>query len=106
MGHFRLLPEARADLEEIRDFIAQENPDAADRVVDTILDAAAALAHMPNIGHRRPDLTTGVFRFRRVHSYLIVYAPSESPVLVVAILHGSREPDTLAAILDSRDQTE
>jgi plasmid stabilization system protein ParE len=29
---YGLHPEAFADLDEIRDFIAQENPDAADRV--------------------------------------------------------------------------
>jgi plasmid stabilization system protein ParE len=33
---YALHPEAFADLDEIRDFIAQENPDAADRVMAEI----------------------------------------------------------------------
>jgi len=32
-GGFALHPEALADLDDIRDYIAHENPDAADRVM-------------------------------------------------------------------------
>ena len=102
MSDYTLLPEALADLEEIREYIAEDSPDAADCVVDEILDAAAALAPMPHMGHRRPDLTSGPFRFWTVRSYLVVYAPEESPLLVVAVLHGSRDPHMLGVILSER----
>ena len=37
-------PEARADLNEIWAYIAQDNPDAADRVIDNIEAALEALS--------------------------------------------------------------
>lgn len=59
---------------------------------------------MPNMGRRRTDLTDLPFRFWTVRSYPIAYAPDESPLLVVAILHGRRDPAALAAILSDRWQ--
>jgi plasmid stabilization system protein ParE len=102
MSRYRLLPEATDDLEEIRQYIAADNPDAADRVVDEILDAIAALVPMPNIGHYRWDLTSLPIRFWTVRRYLVAYASAESPLLMLAILHGNRDPRTLAAILADR----
>ena len=52
-GGYALHPEAFADLDDIRDYIAQENPDAADRVMSEIFDAIRALVPFPNQGHRR-----------------------------------------------------
>ncbi len=66
-------PEARVDLDEIRAFIADDNPDAADRLVDEIIDAIAALAPFPYQGYSRPDLTTRPVRFIVVRRYLIAY---------------------------------
>jgi plasmid stabilization system protein ParE len=37
-GGYGLHPEAFADLDDIRDHIAQDNPDAADRVISEIFD--------------------------------------------------------------------
>lgn len=52
-------PEARTDLDEIWDFIAQESADAADRVISDILAAVRTLPPFPDQGHKRarPDLT-------------------------------------------------
>jgi len=38
-NRFLLHPGAYADLDEIRDYIAKDNPDAADRVIGEIFDA-------------------------------------------------------------------
>jgi plasmid stabilization system protein ParE len=40
-------PEARIDLREITDFIADDNPDAADKVLTEILNALASLVRFP-----------------------------------------------------------
>ena len=98
-----MAPEAEADLNEIWDFIAEDNVDAADRVRDEIFDAIRALARTPNLGHHRGDLTSRPLRFWRVYDYLIVYAPEEGPLLVLAVLHGRRSPRILAAILRDRE---
>jgi plasmid stabilization system protein ParE len=51
---YALHPEAFADLDDIRDYIAQENPDAADRVMSEIFDTIRGLVPFPHRGHRRP----------------------------------------------------
>jgi hypothetical protein len=37
-----------------------------------------------------------------VRNYLIAYAPDESPLLVLSVLHGRRSPRVIAAILRER----
>jgi plasmid stabilization system protein ParE len=97
-----LHPNALRDLEEIWEYIAQDDPDAADRVIDQLFGAFDALATSPRMGHRRPDLTSGLLRFWLVRSYLVAYAPEEQPLQVVAVLHGRRSPRVIAAILQAR----
>jgi plasmid stabilization system protein ParE len=95
--------EAYADLDEIRDYIAQGNPDAADLVMSEIFDAIRRLVPFPHQGHRRPNLTSRPLRFTVVREYLIAYAPDEKPLWVVAVIHGHRSPRVMAAILRGRD---
>ena len=100
---YALHPEAFTDLDDIRDYIAQENPDAADRVMSEIFDTIRALVPFPNQGHRRLDLTSRPLRFTLVREYLIAYAPDEKPLWVVAVMHGRRSPRVMAAILRGRE---
>ncbi|MGA2986321.1 MAG: type II toxin-antitoxin system RelE/ParE family toxin [Terriglobia bacterium] len=100
-GH-ALHPEAYADLDDIRGYIAQDNPDAADRVITEIFDAIRGLVPFPDQGHRRPDLTSRPLRFTLGREYLIAYAPEEKPLWVVAVMHGRRSPRLMAAILRGR----
>jgi antitoxin ParD1/3/4/toxin ParE1/3/4 len=59
-----------------------------------ILDAIRGLTRFPHQGHRRPDLTGRPLRFIVVRDYLIAYAPEESPLWVIAVFHGRRNPRT------------
>lgn len=95
-------PEAFTDLIDIWEFIAEDNIDAADRVILEIFDAIRELVVFPHQGHRRPDLTARPLRFILVRDYLIAYAPDESPLWMVAILHGRRNPRIMSAILRGR----
>jgi toxin ParE1/3/4 len=99
---YALHPEAFTDLDDIRNYIAHENPDAADRVMSEIFDTIRALVPFPNQGHKRPDLTSCPLRFTLVREYLIAYAPDEKPLWVVAVIHGRRSPRVMAAILRGR----
>ena len=92
-------PEAERDLDEIWDFIADDNLPAADRVTEDIIADIEALVSAPHIGHRRPDLTSRPLRFWSVRNYLVAYAPDERPLWIVAVIHGSRSPRVMAAIL-------
>jgi toxin ParE1/3/4 len=102
MSGFVLHPEAVTDLNEIQDYIGVENRRAADQVLQEIYETIQTLVSFPQLGHSRPELTSRTLRFHPVRNYLIVYAPSETPLLVVAVLHGSRSPRVIAAFLRGR----
>jgi plasmid stabilization system protein ParE len=53
MSGYALHPQAYNDLDDIRGYIAQHNPDAAGRVITEIFDAICVLVPFPNRGHRR-----------------------------------------------------
>ena len=96
-------PEAALDLEEIWEFIAGANLDAADRVISDILATLDNLVPFPNRGHKRPDLTSRPLRFALAREHLIAYAPDEKPLWIVAVMHGRRSPRVMAAILRGRE---
>ena len=102
MSEFALHPEAFADLEEIRDYIASENPDADDRVLAEIFEAIRLLPRFPLTGHVRPDLTARPLRFQVVREYVIAYAPETSPLSILAVIYGRRNPRLIASILGGR----
>jgi plasmid stabilization system protein ParE len=103
MTGFAFHPSAVSDLDDIWDFISTENLDAADRVIAEILSTVRRLVGFPGQGHRRHDLTSRPLRFALVREYLIAYAPDEEPLWVVAVMHGRRNPRTMAAILRARE---
>jgi plasmid stabilization system protein ParE len=84
-------------------FIAAENLDAADRLIAEISEAVRQLVAFPHQGHHRPDLTSRPLRFVVARDYLIAYVPDESPLWVLAVLHGRRNPALMAAILKGRE---
>jgi plasmid stabilization system protein ParE len=102
MSKFVLHPEAYADLNESWEYVAADNIDAADRLLDEIYSAIGTLTRFPHTGHVRPDLTSHAMRFQLVRDYVIAYVPDEELLTVIAILHGRRNPRVLAAILNRR----
>jgi plasmid stabilization system protein ParE len=102
MTGYAFHPEAEADIHEIWDYIATDNPAAADRVTAEIEKALDNLPLFPGQGHGRPDLTSRPLRFILVREYLIAYVPDERPLWVVAVIHGRRSPRVIAAILRDR----
>lgn len=104
MSGYAFHPEAFTDLDQIWEYIAERNLDAADRVIADIFDALRTLVASSHIGPRRPDLTSRPLRFKLVRDYITAYAPDESPLWVVAVLHGRRNPRVMAAILRGREE--
>jgi plasmid stabilization system protein ParE len=103
MTAFVLHPEAYADLDEIWEYIADDNLDAADHVIEEIFRTIRSLADFPRQGHKRPDLTSRPLLFHAWRDYVITYAPDEKPLAVIAVLHGRRNPLVIAAIIKGRD---
>ena len=90
MGGYRVTPEARRDLLEIWQHIAEDSTEAADRVEAELYEMFGSLGRMPRQGHRRTDLTNRPVLFFPLYSYLIVYLPSVDPIRIMAVLHGKR----------------
>jgi plasmid stabilization system protein ParE len=103
MSSYAFHPEALADIDEIWEYIADDNIDAADELLADIHSTLATLAASPHIGRRRPDLTGRPLRFHVARDeYLIAYAPDGRPLWIVAVFHGRRNPKLMAAILRDR----
>ena len=90
MSQYRVSDAASADLEEIWLFIAQDDPDAADRFMRTIVSRFPTLASMPHMGRHREDLSARLRSFP-VGNYVIFYRPTDSGIEVVRVLHGARD---------------
>ena len=99
MSAYVLHPRVWEDLRELWEFIAEDNPDAADRVEEELFAAFELLAKQPGIGHSRPDITTGALRFWTVRRYLVAYDPDGDPLLVLMVVQrcAANEEDRRAA---------
>jgi toxin ParE1/3/4 len=86
---------AERDLIEIWSYIAEDNPTAADRLLDAVDAACARLAENPQLSPVRRDLAPDV-RYWVVGRYLILYRMIADGIEVVRVVHGARHlPDLL-----------
>jgi toxin ParE1/3/4 len=90
MNQFRVSPEASADLDEIWIYIAQDNPDAADKYIRAIVSRFPKLARMPLMGRERPELSPGL-RSLVVGHHVIFYRLLEDRLEIVRVLDGVRD---------------
>jgi toxin ParE1/3/4 len=58
MNHYRVADSAKSDLEEIWFYIAQDNPNVADKFIRAIVSRFPRLASMPGLGRPRKELGT------------------------------------------------
>lgn len=88
----RVLRRAQLDLLEIQDYIARDNPAAADDVIEAILDLIASLAEFPERGHVPKDavLKASGYRYLRHGEYLVFYKVLRSQVRAYRVVHGRR----------------
>ena len=95
-GRYILSPEAKRDIEQIRDYYLDEaGVQVARHVLGQIIKALRFLAASPGAGHRRDDLTDEDVRFWPVLSYLIAYDPAMRPIGIARVLHAARDLETL-----------
>lgn len=100
MSRWQLTERAQADLDAVWDFAAQEDALAANRLVDSLVEAVRRLAVFPGMGRERDDLGPRPVRLWTARGFVILYRhiPDDALVLVLRILHGSR--DLGAALTD------
>jgi toxin ParE1/3/4 len=86
----RLSEQAEADLDDLWAYIAANNPDAADRMVDAVLDGSRTHARFPNMGQNRDELRTGLRSFI-VSPFVVFYRAVDDTIEVLRVLHGARD---------------
>ena len=91
MIRYSISPAAKADLEEIWLYIATDNLDAADRLLDEFSLNFKRLVDNPHLGPERTDLVSQPVRFLRSSSYLIVYQVRDSEITIIRVLSAYRD---------------
>jgi plasmid stabilization system protein ParE len=91
MKEYVLSTGAELDLDEIWEYIAHDNINAADRWIRKWFDAFEAIARNPGIGHKRQDLTDYPLLFWPVGAYLVLYRVQSERTEIVAVTQGSRD---------------
>ena len=93
MTPIEFLPAAIADLQDIFFHIAQDDVEAADRMVDRIHAGVARLLDFPFSGRTYPDLDD--MRGVSITPYIAFYRVTEKGVRILRVLHGARDLDAL-----------
>ncbi|WP_352735763.1 type II toxin-antitoxin system RelE/ParE family toxin [Mesorhizobium sp. M0460] len=88
----RLTPRASQELRDIWHTIAIDNEKAADKLLMRIFDKLELTAQHPKMGTARPELSPTA-RVLIEGRYIVIYEPQPEGVLVVAIVHGMRDPE-------------
>ena len=94
MRRFRLSSSAKRDLAEIRHYIRQDKPMAADRQIAAFFRTFQTLAKNSEMGQRRPEFGLDLCTFS-VGNYVIVYRPFAEGVEVARIVSGYRDFEAL-----------
>ena len=81
--------QAEEDLIDIWLYIAQDNPAAADRLLDKIDGKILLLAEQPAIGRAREDIAPDL-RFLPIGKYLILYRIILDGIEIVRVVQGAR----------------
>jgi toxin ParE1/3/4 len=86
---------ALADLEAIGDFIARDNPGAADRIVRRVVEAVERLPDHPHLG--RSGRIGGTRELVIAETpYVVPYRVVHDEIQILAVIHGARRwPDKL-----------
>jgi len=94
-GRILRTPDAIADLDGIWDYIARDNPAAADRMLDELNERFVLLSKNPEIGELQPLLADGTYRRFTCRNYVIYYRPMKDGIVIVRVLHGARDHERL-----------
>jgi plasmid stabilization system protein ParE len=94
MAEIRWTAEAETWLKDIYDYIAQDNPSAAARVVQGIYEKAQLLHRFPEIGHRYRSEPEGEIRILMYGHYRIAYlVRGKDKIDILGVFHGSLDID-------------
>lgn len=96
MAH-RLAPAATFDLDDIWFYAARESGslEVADKMIDAITERFWLISRHPHIGRGRDDDWRAGLRSFPVGKYVIIYRTEDEDVVILRVLRGSRDIETL-----------
>jgi len=90
MAGYKLTAKAEDDLLNIWRYIAEDNPQAATNLLNTLNENFVLLAENKYLGVARPDIAPEL-RHLSVKRYLILYRNTTSGIEIVRVVHGARD---------------
>lgn len=94
MARFRIARIAGRDIDGIWDYIAEDNPRAAETFTRNLKKKFVQLAEFPAMGTTCDELGVGLRRLP-FKNYVILYRPMADGVEIARILHGARDIDRI-----------
>ncbi|MFZ0743780.1 MAG: type II toxin-antitoxin system RelE/ParE family toxin [Terracidiphilus sp.] len=88
--HLRLSPLVPGDLEQIADYIAQDSPRQAIRMLRVLHTRMKQIARQPQLYRLRPELGAEA-RLASVGHYVILFRIRHDAVRIERVVHGSRD---------------
>jgi len=73
---------------EIADYIAQDKPSAAEKLIDTVFSKVEQLQSSPEIGRIVPEISDSQFRELIYGNYRIIYRIETKQISILTIRHG------------------
>jgi plasmid stabilization system protein ParE len=89
MEKIRWSREAEQWLKEIYEYIAQDNPSAAEKVVSGIYDKAQLLSDFPELGQKYREEPEGDIRVLLYGHYRIAYIITDDHIDILGVFHGA-----------------
>ena len=91
MTTLRFAPRARADIDDIWSFLAQESEEAADLLIGEFIAALDRVQAFPSSAAVVRRSTPGPIRRVNVRSWALFYRMERDTVLILRIVHGGRD---------------
>ena len=85
-------PEAVEDVGAIAENISRDSEFYAASVTTEFFEVSRGLANFPRRGRVVPEAGDEAIRERFIHSYRMIYRVEPNRVLIVAVIHGKRDP--------------
>ncbi len=94
MAEINWTEEAERWLKDIHNYIAQDNPESAIRVVDAIYERAQLVCRFPEIGHRYDRIPDQHIRILLYGHYRIAYLiKTDGNIDILGVFHGALDID-------------
>lgn len=94
MSSYSFTDAAVKDLEEICEYIARQNSQAASQLFDVIRKKCRLVASFPNMGKSYSKIATDLRGFV-VEDYIVFYYPKQDGIDIMRVISGYRDFETL-----------